>query len=75
MAKFITTFGDDDLVSDEVFIARLRHWRDRELAATDWTQLPDSPCDRDAYADYRQALRDLPNNFDGNREIELPSKP
>jgi hypothetical protein len=39
-----------------------RRERDRRLAASDWTQLPDSPLDaaaRTAWALYRQALRDL----------------
>lgn len=35
-------------------------YRNNRLLASDWTQLPDAPCDRQAWADYRQALRDLP---------------
>lgn len=41
----------------------LRAERDRRLAETDWTQLPDvslSPEERAAWQAYRQALRDLP---------------
>lgn len=30
-----------------------------KLAACDWTQLPDAPIDRQVWADYRQALRDI----------------
>lgn len=40
--------------------------RDELLAATDWTQLQDVPLSADqkaAWATYRQALRDLPENF------------
>jgi hypothetical protein len=43
----------------------LRSERNRRLAATDWTQLPDAPLtpdQRTACAAYRQALRDLPQN-------------
>ena len=39
----------------------LRAERDRLLAASDWTQLPDSPCLGDPeWLAYRQALRDFP---------------
>lgn len=47
--------------ADELLITRRRQ-RDRLLAASDWTQLPDSPLTsevRSAWASYRQALRDL----------------
>lgn len=43
----------------------LRAERDTRLSACDWTQLPDNglaPADVDAWATYRQALRDLPAN-------------
>lgn len=41
--------------------ASRRARRDRMLAASDWTQLPDAtpPGGRAAWAEYRQALRDL----------------
>jgi hypothetical protein len=38
----------------------LRAERNRRLAACDWTQLADAPVDKQAWADYRQQLRDLP---------------
>lgn len=47
----------------EEALAALRAERDRLLAGSDWTQLPDSPLaveEREAWAVYRQALRDLP---------------
>ena len=50
-----------------------RRQRDRLLSDSDWTQLPDSPLDavtRKAWADYRQALRDL--DMTGS---EWPSRP
>lgn len=40
----------------------MRQMRDAALAASDWTQLSDSPlsrAERDAWKKYRQALRDL----------------
>lgn len=38
----------------------IRAERDRLLAASDWTQLPDVPeATRDLWRDYRQSLRDI----------------
>ncbi|MDI6872581.1 MAG: tail fiber assembly protein [Bacillota bacterium] len=45
--------------------AALRAMRDRLLRDSDWTQLPDVPLTAEAkvaWADYRQKLRDLPEN-------------
>jgi hypothetical protein len=75
MTKFVSTFGNDEEVSDEIYLARMRHWRDTELARTDWTQVADAPVDQAAWATYRQALRDLPASNDDPREIELPVAP
>ncbi len=46
--------------TDEQKWQQIRAWRNQQLAATDWTQLSDSPLDKEAWAAYRQALRDLP---------------
>lgn len=49
-------------LSPEEHRAARRRRRDQLLAASDWTQLPDSPLsvdDRTEWALYRQALRDL----------------
>jgi len=75
MRKFISNLGNDDEVSDEVYLTRLRHWRNNELLATDWTQLEDAPVNKIQWAEYRQALRDLPNSSDNCREILIPSRP
>lgn len=75
MAKFESGFGNDAEVSDDVFVARMRHWRNTELARTDWTQVADAPVDQSAWATYRQALRDLPSSNIDPRAIELPVAP
>jgi hypothetical protein len=72
---FISIFGDDDSVNDAIYLTRLRNWRNQELDASDWTQLPDAPVDKEAWAEYRQALRDLPTSNANPRLIELPAKP
>ena len=75
MTKFISNLGNDDEVSDELYLIRLRYWRDAELARTDWTQVADAPTDKEAWATYRQTLRDLPTSNDDPRQIELPVAP
>ena len=75
MAKFISNLGNDNEVSDELFLMRMRYWRDTELARTDWTQVADAPVDQSAWATYRQALRDLPSSNTDPRAIELPVAP
>jgi hypothetical protein len=75
MTIFVSNMGDNDEVSDELYLARMRYWRDIELARTDWTQVADAPVDKAAWATYRQALRDLPTSNTDPRLIELPTKP
>ena len=75
MAKFISNLGNDDEVSNELYLTRLRYWRDTELARTDWTQVADAPVDKAAWATYRQALRDLPASNKDPRKIDLPVAP
>ena len=41
---------------------RMKRVRDALLARSDWTQLPDAPCNASTWATYRQELRDLPND-------------
>lgn len=63
-----------DEIPTEYWLERFRNWRDGELKATDWTQLPDASADAEAFAIYRQALRDLPSkkNF---ADVILPVRP
>jgi hypothetical protein len=75
MTKFISSMGNDNEVTDEIYLARMRYWRNEELARTDWTQIADSVCDKLAWATYRQALRDLPASNTDPRAIELPVAP
>lgn len=67
-------------MTEEEFIDKLnliREARNNALKDTDWTQIPDSTVDKQAWADYRQALRDLPSlvteeNIDS---LEFPLPP
>jgi len=64
--------------SAEQLAADARAKRDRLLSATDWTQIPDAPLTADqkaAYAAYRQALRDVPQQAGFPGVIEWPVVP
>jgi len=66
----VDTAKRTQLKADEV-----RAERDRLLAETDWTQVADAPVDAQAYADYRQALRDVPQQSGFPGDIDWPVKP
>lgn len=68
-------FDDNDTCTAEVYLARLRYWRNQELNRTDWTQLHDASVDQAAWAIYRQALRDMPASNSDPRKIVAPVKP
>ena len=71
----LTTPFDGETIPDEHLIERMRLHRDRLLAESDWTQLPDAPVDRQAWATYRQALRDLPATWTAGPTVEFPDTP
>ena len=54
---------------------QIKLWRNTELSQTDWTQLVDSPVDKSAWAEYRQALRDLPEQNVLAEETVIPTQP
>jgi hypothetical protein len=59
-------------------LALARVQRDVLLSACDWTQGIDSPLSvelKEAWATYRQALRDLPSTVDEDGEFTLPIAP
>ena len=53
----------------------IRKIRNERLTECDWTQLADSKVDKDAWATYRQALRDLPESEGFPWNITWPVKP
>jgi hypothetical protein len=52
-----------------------RTQRDAMLTASDWTQVADAPVDQSAWATYRQALRDVPNQAGFPENINWPTRP
>jgi hypothetical protein len=49
--------------------------RNERLSASDWTQVADAPVNQEAWATYRQALRDLPEIYSGEGPIPWPQEP
>lgn len=54
---------------------QIRLWRNSELSLSDWTQVADAPVDKKAWAEYRQALRDLPAQGGAAENAVFPVKP
>jgi len=59
----------------DILMARMRHQRDRLLAASDWTQTADAPVDKQAWVTYRQALRDFPATWTPGPVADFPDPP
>ena len=53
----------------------IRTERNRLLSESDWTQVIDAPVDQDAWAEYRQALRDITSQEGFPRNVVWPTKP
>ena len=54
----------------------VRGTRNAKLAECDWTDLPNSPVDNGSeWATYRQALRDIPQDFGSADAVTWPTKP
>ncbi|MFN9898653.1 MAG: tail fiber assembly protein, partial [bacterium] len=53
----------------------VRQDRNRKMAESDWTQLPDSPVDKAVWATYRQALRDVPVQAGFPWNVDWPTQP
>jgi len=75
MTYDLTSPLDPETVPDEYLVERMRNHRNRLLAESDWTQLPDAPVDRAAWATYRQALRDFPATWTPSPTVTFPDKP
>ena len=68
---------DVDTVTSAAWTA-LRTERNARLAASDWTQLQDAHLSaekKSAWADYRQALRDLPDTLTDPVQVTWPDFP
>ncbi len=63
------------VVRDALAWDAVRAERDRLLSASDWTQVADAPVDQQAWAVYRQALRDVPQDYATPDEVVWPTPP
>jgi hypothetical protein len=54
---------------------RLRMRRDQLLAECDWRVVADAPWDQAPWVEYREALRDLPDNTTDPRKAVWPVAP
>jgi hypothetical protein len=61
--------------ADDRAAAAVRKERDKKLVETDWTQVADAPVDATAWATYRQALRDIPDQEQFPTTIDWPVEP
>ena len=84
MKKVIQSFYCDAVADEEReniindAWAYIRKVRDDLIQVTDFTQVADAPITAEkkvAFATYRQALRDLPQNFSNPNDVVWPEKP
>lgn len=67
---------DPETIPDEWLVERMRNARNALLAECDWTQTHDDPTgSREAWATYRQALRDFPDTWTPSETAEFPDPP
>jgi len=66
---------DEATIPDEWLLERLRIQRDKLLVESDWTQVADAPVDKQAWAEYRQQLRDFPSTWVPSETVEFPLSP
>lgn len=62
--------GANDRAADKI-----RTERDAKLTSCDWTQVIDAPIDQAAWAIYRQALRDIPDQEGFPNTVNWPTEP
>lgn len=61
--------------TDNNYESMMRKVRDSMLKESDWTQVADAPVDRQAWATYRQALRDFPATWTVSPTADFPDTP
>ena len=71
----LTSTLDPEEVPAEWWAERMRLHRDRLLKESDWTQVADAPVNREAWATYRQALRDFPATWTAGPTADFPDTP
>lgn len=75
MKVYLSIYKEVTFQGNKSDIDTIRFLRNRYLSESDWAMLPDAPTDKTAWETYRQALRDVPQNWDGSDIVEFPDKP
>ena len=57
------------------YTEQMRAIRDVLLRASDWAMTSDAPTDKQAWSDYRQALRDFPATWTPGPVADFPDPP
>ena len=75
--QWLETPATPDQIADrtKAKAAEVRADRTERLAACDWTQLPDSPANHEAWATYRQELRDVTDQAGFPWDVVWPETP
>jgi hypothetical protein len=73
--NFVAPFEVADEVPNDYLVERIKIWRRSELEGTDYTQLPDVPVDKAAFATYRADLRALTKQGSDARLWVFPIRP
>ena len=79
--KWYRSFTRKQVAADEKQVIETTQWhkvreeRSQRLAECDWTQLPDAPVDQEAWASYRQQLRDITDNITDPFNVTWPNPP
>lgn len=71
-------YNPEDEMTDEELAARVRMRRNSMISRTDFyvqSDYPSDPADLEAVKDYRQALRDIPEQSGFPRNVQWPSLP
>ena len=63
------------VIKDAEHAVVVRRDRDSKLKESDWTQLADSPVNKETWATYRQSLRDVPSQEGFPWTITWPTEP
>jgi hypothetical protein len=74
-AEYDTKKAAYDAGANDRKAAEVRIQRSVKLAETDWTQIADSTANKEAWATYRQALRDIPSQQGFPWTITWPVQP
>ena len=73
--KFIKYEPTQDVAATQTQSDIVRQQRNTLLSSTDWSQVADSPVNKETWATYRQSLRDVPTQDGFPWEIVWPTQP